>query len=441
MADFIKGLFGGAAAPSNTPAADDFNDFSNAPTKAFDTGPSATLLASPPAINPLAYTKWYEVWKRHGIDEFKTEGFVLVIMVVFAILHIRGSRINRQKAAQWAKHHGPQLREQFAYVGYGAKAPTAADAEGAGLARTLDSQSAGEMMKERSLVTFQSYATGRQNVAFVDVEINLLRRYNPLILAIEAIGAFFVESIQAPVENVSCSLYPFDGKEKQTVPGLLPSSEELIKREKSSYDNFVWAVVNKDKMKRLRDDRYDLSITTTKDNAKLPEWATVMSESAEITDIMLTPELCAAVAKAGEGFEYLIVTDQPIDRPTELNECAPKKRIFISMNLPANDQEYANAKPIFDYFLNLSDFLVQKAHFRPEITKKIRMPREALITRLQKDSEAEKIEERNRELEKLKKQKRDAELRALDEKGQKKFLQKEKEKEYKKSMKKQTMRA
>ena len=53
-------------------------------------------------------------------------------------------------------------------------------------------------------------------------------------------------------------------------------------------------------MKRLRNDRYDVSITTTRDNAKLPNWATVMSESAEVTDALLTPELVKAIGEAGE---------------------------------------------------------------------------------------------------------------------------------------------
>jgi hypothetical protein len=40
-----------------------------------------------------------------------------------------------------------------------------------------------------------------------------------------------------------------------------------------------------------------------------------MSESAEITDLILTPELIKAVHDAGDSFEALIVTDQPIDQP------------------------------------------------------------------------------------------------------------------------------
>jgi hypothetical protein len=129
--------------------------------------------------------------------------------------------------------------------------------------------------------------------------------------------SLFFDSMPAPTERMEAILYPFDGKEALTVPGQIPGAQEVRKDPKSTYDGFVWAVVNKDTMKQLRNDRYDVSITTTKDNAKLPTWATVMSESAEVTDAMLTPELIKALEEAGDLLEHLIVTDQPIDQPTK----------------------------------------------------------------------------------------------------------------------------
>jgi hypothetical protein len=70
-------------------------------------------------------------------------------------------------------------------------------------------------------------------------------------------------------------------------------------------------------MRKFRTDRYDASITFSKDHPKLPSWVTVMSESAEITETLLTPELIQAIEQAGNDFEFLIVTDQPIDKPTK----------------------------------------------------------------------------------------------------------------------------
>jgi len=298
-----------------------------------------------------------------------------------------------------------------------------------------------DLIKEKSLNTFSSYATGRQNVAFVDISITLLKRYNPFGMFVEYISGFFFDSMPAPVEKMEAILYPFDGKEALTVPGQIPGAQELRNRDsKSSYDGFVWALVNKEKMKLLRDERYDVSITTTKDNSKLPIWATVMSESAEVTDLLLTPELVKAVEKAGELFDYMVVTDQPIDKPTTLDETVPKKRIYLSIRLPGSASEYQNTLPMFDYFLRLPDLLVQSAHFRPEVMRKVRSAREDTIRKLQKADEEEKAEERALEREKAKRMKRELELKGLDAKAQKKYLEKEREREQKKSMKKQTTR-
>lgn len=97
--------------------------------------------------------------------------------------------------------------------------------------------------------------------------------------------------------------------------------------------------------------------------------------------------------------------------------------------------------PIFQYFLRISDALVQSAHFRPEVTRKLKNTREDNIKQIKKADEEEKAEERAAEREKAKKAKRDQDLNALDAKAQKKYLEKEREKELRKSMKKQTARA
>lgn len=172
------------------------------------------------------------------------------------------------------------------------------------------------MLKAKSLFEYATYATGRQNVAFMDVKLSLVKRFNPIMTLIETAMSFFLDSFTAPEDFIEAVLYPFDGKETQIVPALPGGTELRSKDSKSSFDGFVWAVVNKDRMKQLRDERYDVSITFTKDNAKLPIWTTVMSESAEVTDTLLTNELASAITKAGDLFDYLIISDQPVNKPT-----------------------------------------------------------------------------------------------------------------------------
>lgn len=225
--------------------------------------------------------------------------------------------MNRKKAKAWITAHAPILQKEFATVGFGSQRPSIEAVQSEGLAKALADQNlnTADLLKEKSPMDFSTYATGRQNVAFVDVNLTLYKRYRPFSVIGEFLLALFFDSMLQPVERVEAILYPFDGKESLTVPGLLPGALEA-RKEKSTYDGFVWAIVHKDTMKQLRDERYDVSITGTKDSAKLPNWATVMSESAEVTDLLLTPELIAAVEQAGEAFEHLIVTDQPIEQPT-----------------------------------------------------------------------------------------------------------------------------
>jgi hypothetical protein len=299
-----------AEAPDQSPAS-----FSAIPTTASYAG----LTALPTGGAGVPYTKWYNVHERYSLSDFKQEGVILGFILVIVAIHLFGTTVNRKKAKSWINAHAPVLQKEFALVGFGGrKAPTAEDVESEGLAKALVNDTLElpeDLLKEKSLQEFSTYATGRSNIAFLDSNLILLKRYSPLSMIFEYGLSLFFESMPAPVERIETIIYPFDGREALTVPGAAPGAHELRKDTKSSYDNFVWAIVNKDTMKQLRDDRYDVSITTTKDSAKLPNWSTVMSESAEVTDFLLTPELIKAVESAGELLEHLIITDQPIDQP------------------------------------------------------------------------------------------------------------------------------
>lgn len=343
------------------------------------------------------------------------------------LFHLLGANANRSRAKKWIRAHAPLLQREYALVGFGGVPTLQADVK-------PDS-----LIKEKSLFEFATYATGRQNTAFTDVKLTLAKRFNPIVNTFETVLGFFSEAFPAPQDSVEAFVYPFDGKESLTVPSIPGGVEVRAKDVKSTYDNFVWAIVNKDIMQRARDDRYDLSLTFTKDNSKLPNWLTVMSENAEITDALLTKELVDAVKAAGDLFDHLIVSDQAIDRPKTLDETTPRKRLFLKYRLPS-DGNYDALLPLFSYFLRLPDVLVKVAHFRPEVLRKVRSTREHIIAEMKKAQDEEKNEERLVEREKAKKAKRDAELKALDAKAQKKYLDKEREKELRKSQKKQTMR-
>ncbi len=91
--------------------------------------------------------------------------------------------------------------------------------------------------------------------------------------------------------------------------------------------------------------------------------------------------------------------------------------------------------------MRITDQLVQVAHFRPEVLRKVKAVRDDTVKQIKKADDEEKAEERAQERERVKKAKRDEELNALDAKAQKKYLEREREKNIRKSTRKQTTRA
>jgi hypothetical protein len=425
----------------------DFADFAGAPSPSpvsIVSSPADSLPAQPTdgSPSPVPYTKWYRVWERTKPSDFYTEAIILPFLILAVIVHLWGTRQNKRKAKKWMAVHLPVLDSEFSLVGYVTtpKKPEIdkiqSDFKNSGMI-SGDNLPA-DMLKEKTAAEFQTYATGRQNTAFVDFKLQLYKRYNPIIMAGEYLAAMFFDSFAPPVEKMEAVAYAFDGKEKDFVPPGVPGSDEVEKPRStgsSAYDGFVFAVVNKMAMRRLRDERYDISLTYTKDHPKLPNWVTIMSESAEVTDMMLTKDLVAAIEQAGDAVQYLIVTDQPVDKPTTLNETIPKKRIHLSLKLPS-DGDYTNSLPLFQTFLRLPDHLAQNARFRPEVKRKITTTRETEIKKLKKVSDEEAEEQRRALSEKMKKEERDRKLKGMSAEEQRKFLEKEAERDRKKQEKK-----
>jgi len=271
--------------------------------------PTATggggFFGRPEPLSARPYTKWYRVWERASLADFYTELFILPFLIIVIIVHFWGTTTNKKKAKSWGAAHIPVIQQEYASVGFSNRSTI--DVNNLDSPSTLQVRE--DALTERKSNEYITYATGRQNVAFLDIRLALKKRYNPMaIFAEEMLGLFF-ESMPAPKERMEATTFAFDGNETSLV------GAEAAKGTKSAYDGFVWAIVHKDVMNVMRTRRYDLSLTYTKDSPKLPNFATVMSESAEITNALLTPELVEAVKQAGEALEALIITDQPLDKP------------------------------------------------------------------------------------------------------------------------------
>lgn len=291
----------------------DFADFVEAPNPS-----PASIVADSTSIpafstqGAVPYTKWYRIWERTSPSDFMQEAMIMPFVLVIVLFHLWGTRRNRSKAKAWAQAHGPSLQKEFAVVGFDNIArPTSEEDE-----VTVELVKPEKILKEKAANEFSTYATGRQNVAFLDISLKMPKRYNPITYLMEYVFSFFFETWEAPVEKYEALMYAFDGKEKDLVP-VFAKDSSAVKVNNSTYDGFIWAVVHKSHMRKFRTDRYDASMTFSKDHPKLPSWVTVMSESAEITETLLSKDLIQAIEQAGHDFEYLIVTDQPIDKPTK----------------------------------------------------------------------------------------------------------------------------
>ncbi|RMZ84649.1 hypothetical protein DV737_g1233, partial [Chaetothyriales sp. CBS 132003] len=463
--DFLQGLKGlvGQQQSAQKPVADADDDFADFAAAAADPSPISipsvpadALPGSPTgagaAGSTVPYSAWYRVWERTSPADFYMEMMVIPFILVALAIHFWGVSSNRRRAKKWMAVHQPILESEFALVGFHRQPKIAPIPEAAqGGAKFLDSCNqltganlADDLIKEKTTWEFETYASGRQNVAFVDFRIVLKRRANPMAMFTEEVAGIFFESIKPKAERLDAVIYPFDGNESNFVAPPVPGSAEVEKAKhqrigNSSYDAFVLAIVDKMEMRRFREERYDASLTFTKDNAKLPAWATTMSESAEITDTILTKDLVEAIKSADGLLEYLIITDQPVEKPAKLEEAVPKKRIHLSVKLPS-DGNYAPVLPLFQQFLRLPDLLVQSAHFRPEVTKKINRLREEEKAKLKKISDKEAEEDRLKQLDKVKKEERDRKMKGMSAEEQRKYLEREAEKNRKKQEKKMTKR-
>jgi hypothetical protein len=298
---FSSGLF-----PSPNCLLTGFADFAGAPDPSpVPVSPSGSpnlfQKAAQPTLTPsVPFTKWYRVWERTSLSDFYGEAIIFPFMIFVIVIHVWGLRTNKKRAHDWARHHVPALEFEFAQVGF-EKSGTADSPESA--------------MQQNTSSEWVSYASGRSNVAFVDFRLTLTKRYNPLVILGENLLGIIFESLPPTVERMESTAYAFDNKEPDIVPHR--KDQPAAKAGNSGFDGFVWAVVHKRMLKKLREDRYDLSLTTTKDNPKLPAWTTVMSENAEITETLLTPELIKAIEDCGDLFDALVISDQPLERPTK----------------------------------------------------------------------------------------------------------------------------
>ena len=179
-------------------------------------------------------------------------------MLLMVLVHFWGTRKNKRIAKKWMAVHAPLLDSEFALVGFHDQPKMTPYPEGknnagegvtmqdtgpessyvqndtpltgasigvqagqgllAASAKLTGDNVPDDMLKEKTPAEYQSFATGRMNVAFMDVIITMHKRYNPGMLLAENVMGLFFESFKPPSEKVETIVYPFNGREQDFVP-------------------------------------------------------------------------------------------------------------------------------------------------------------------------------------------------------------------------------
>eukprot|EP00111_Clytia_hemisphaerica_P021047 TCONS_00062052-protein len=257
--------------------------------------------AKVPAGGPgLKITK-VPVHLRAGWQAFYLELVTLAGILVYAANFFTGKSKNSKLATAWFKAHKPLLEQHFSIVGDD------------GMSKEPQS---GVLVKESESV-YTLWCTGRQYCEGMLVELRLLKRHD--------LVSVMAQMMRPKSELIKVTVYMDD--------------EDM--------DNFVFALLPKKQAAKYQKELQDLSyFCGDKKSAERfnLENHSVLSESGEVTDFILSQQVCNIIKKNEECFESLHFSDQfvgPKKDETEETEGSnklkkPKKVLLFEFKIPGN---------------------------------------------------------------------------------------------------------
>lgn len=336
--------------------------------------------------------------KRLSLNDWRLELFTLSFIAGFVVLFWIGDRYNTYLVKNFLALVKGAFTNNFYQFGV---SPT-------------------ETYIKDSSESYSSYATGRENIAKVNIVFRLKPRHNLFVWIMETALSFFTTSVPAPSDKVEITITPANS---------------------NVYDNFIAAVVSKLGMNDFRKENYFLSLTRTSDSSNLPESFVYMSEVNEFQEKITTPDLKNALTLQAASFiRFIAFTDQPAEKPESLQELIPRRRVVFSINLTSNKKELAQVQEILEALFAIVDKLATKEiSFRSEAVKKVVKTRENEIAKINKIKEDIKQEELAEQKAQQAREERDK-LRSLSREEQLKVEKKAQEKKQRKLAKKQRVR-
>ncbi|PFH52743.1 hypothetical protein AMATHDRAFT_73876 [Amanita thiersii Skay4041] len=356
-----------------------------------------TTLSPPPFVNLVEYDGLEYKWKMFTFRPalFKVELYLLIGLVFYIIFSRLGVAKNSNMSRRWLQVHLPIYEQQFSKP-----------------------QSSGGLISD-GYTDFFNFSTGRRNVASLHTVFTLRPRHDFFQWAFQTLRSFVDLYYQAK-DDIQLDF--------KLAPRLLTH-------------DFVWAVVAKEELRSIKDERWDLTFTKSSENPALPPSLSVMSEFADITDNMFKPSGNFSLLtmlqdpKILPYFRSLTVTDQPRQRPLgPIPAGGREKHVILSLIAPSP----SHAADTVDFVTAMFNFidLLSKVNLRPETKAKLKKTREDVDKELRADVEKEKKEEISQAAEDKKAAKRKAEeerIAKLSAAEQQKILEKERKKNMRKN--------
>ncbi|KAL0579687.1 hypothetical protein V5O48_002317 [Marasmius crinis-equi] len=349
-------------------------------------------ITPPPISVPEEYDGWEYKWKMFVFRPayFKTEVYLIGAILLYVAVWFVGKGANGRKAERWNAAHKPILEQNF-------------------------SKPSQRGLLRDGYTDFFSFSTGRRNVASLHV-IFSFRPIHDLLQFLFYTARTFVDLDYRFRDDLELDF--------KLLANGLPH-------------DFVWAVVAKNELKKIKDDRWDLTFTKTSENPNLPPYLSVMSEFADVTDNILRNSALSNVLKDPKiqpYFRSLSVTDQPRDRPLEPVPAEKReKHVILTLSIPSSSHTN-DTIPIVEAVFPFIDSL-SKLSLRPETKTKLKKVREDLDKSLKADAEAKSKEEQEQAREDQKAAKRKAEeerIAKLPAAEQQKILEREKKRSIRK---------
>ena len=363
------------------------------------------IAAAAPELEPdygthnIAFTQNTPAWFELSIIErllkydWSKELIIIASIIAFILAHLYGASTNKKKVENWIDAHREVLKEEFFQVGF----------------------KNGKEYVSESPVNYVSFATGRLFINSLTTNFTLKGRQNIISLTLEYILSFFF-NVAAPTDiDIAISI-----------------------NKNTPLNGFVFAIVNKEIMKRAREEKYYLSLSKTTDSPKLPVNFVFMSEATEITDNLFTPELEEAVQKAANVLNFVAFTDQRAEHPETVEDIESFPRIVLSLKFPSNEEEAKTSAAILSAAINLVE-VASKQKLRPETIRKLKNVRESAVKKINKLQDEKKAEELAQKKAEEKREERNR-ISKLSPAEQKKHEEKERQKEQRKQRSKQMRR-